>query len=63
MINSLWSLVTGETLERDDPVPKAIHRAIFEMEDLSGSPLFLLAILVPPLYKVTNHDHGSVFLS
>ena len=45
-------MVTGETLERDDPVPKAIHQAIFEFEDLGGTPLFLIAILVPPLYKV-----------
>ena len=52
VINALWSVLTGQSLDEDDPVVKSIYKAVSDIGDLSGTPLFLLAILVPPVYKV-----------
>ena len=45
-------MLTGQSLDEDDPVVKSIYKAVSDIGDLSGTPLFLLAILVPPVYKV-----------
>ena len=59
VINALWSVLTGQSLDEDDPVVKSIYKAVSDIGDLSGTPLFLLAILVPLVYKVMKNASKS----